>query len=191
MAPNSDALALIERSSNFTIALLSRKERWENEGRHFSVHDTVLRPLLAMADECWAYGVQENSEVFLAAKTILSKEGRRHRVLLVGDPVTGHELFWNAYGGKRGTIAISIPAEKFDADKVFPHCLRTIVVTNYRAGHNPAAISYAQRKIDDGTHVVVCLPRNNGMEWAEIFAPKPLVFSLFAKAQALCSDGGA
>jgi hypothetical protein len=34
---------------------------------------------------------------------------------------------------------------------------------------------------------VFCLPRNNGIEWAEVFAPKPQVFDLYALAKKLTS----
>ncbi|BEU94436.1 hypothetical protein ACDW_01410 [Acidovorax sp. DW039] len=182
---SSDDLALIERSSNFSVGLLSREEKWSDERTHHAMHDTVLLPLLAAADECWAYGLDEQSEVFEAARTILHKEGRRHRVALHGDPIAGRELFWNAYGGKRGTIAIAIPVEKFNAATLFAHCRSSFVVTNYRSGHSAGAISYAQRKIQDRGHIVCCLPRNNGSEWMEVFAPQPLVFELFKTAASL------
>jgi hypothetical protein len=188
MTYSSDDIALVERSSNFTAGLLSSDEKWADESAHHAIHDSVLRPLLSVADECWAYGVEENSKVFKSAKAILTKEGRRHKVSLIGDPVTGHELFWNAHGGKRGTIVISVPSEKFDAPAIFPNCRRSFVFTNYRAGHSPGAITYAQRKIQNQTHVVFCLPRNNGLEWMEIFAPKPLVFELFSIAGKLCRE---
>lgn len=183
-----DMQALVERSSCFSVLLLSRDQKWSDEGTHHTIHDSVLRPLLSIANECWAYGMDESSETFLAARAILHKEGRRHRVLLSGDPVTGYERFWNAHGGKRGSIALAVPFESLQPDAIFTHCRRCFLLTNYRAAHSSAAISYAQRKVQDQRHLVICLPRNNGLEWLDVFAPKPLAFSLFTKARVLCHE---
>ncbi len=188
MAALPEDIHLIERSSNFTVRLLSRDEGWGDERTHHTAHDLVLRPILSVAEECWAYGIDPDSAPFEAARTILRKEGRRYKVGLSGDPVTGHELFWNARGGKRGTIAIAVELSRLDVEAVFQHCREAFVFNNYRSGHNTAAITYAQRKIEGKTHLVFCLPRNNGFEWMEVFAPQPVIFSLYAKALELC-DG--
>src|SRR4030095_7082795 len=98
-----DDLELIKRSSNFTVLLLSREDSRKDERTHYGTHDTVLIPLLSVADECWVYGIEPGSAVSLVAAPLLQKEGRRHRVLLSGDPVTNYEFFWNAHSGKRGS----------------------------------------------------------------------------------------
>jgi hypothetical protein len=180
-------LALIERSSNFTLSLLSRDEAYADPHTSHRIHATVLRPLLARADACWAYGIDKESEAWRAAQDILTPEKGKFRVELRaapgGDPVSGREYFWNASGGKRGTIVITLPLADFPAD-VFAACREVWSFDNYRAGHSPAAVKFAQASIAAGTHVAVCLPRNNGIQWAELFAPKPQVFALYAQARA-------
>ena len=186
MNASPEDIDLIERSSNFTVRLLSSDESWSDERTHHAAHDSVLLPILFVAEECWAYGIDPNSTVFEAAGTLLHKEGRRYKVEISGDSVTNHELFWNAHGGKRGTITIAVPLNRFDATTIFQHCRNAFVFSNYRSGHNTAAITYAQRKIRDQAHLVFCLSGNNGFEWMDVFAPKPSVFSLYAKALELC-----
>ncbi len=178
-------LDALDRTSSFTAVLLSWKQNWEDESAPRTVHETVLRPLLAAADECWAYGLRPESKA-LAAAPIRGMTRSRHELDLSGDPIRGHEFFWNAHGGKRGSVVISIPADRLDAKAVFANCLEAIVVGNPGAGHSPAALAYAKRRIHEGSHIVACLPRNNGIQWMDIFAPKPLLFSLYATAAEAC-----
>ena len=184
MTPTDEIHQVIERSSNFTVRLLSREENREDEHTSHRVHATVLRPLLAIAEECWAYGIEKDSEVWRCALGILSPARGRYKVDTAGDPVTGREFFWNAHGGKRGTIVMVVPIAKFRPEETFKECREAWVFDNYRSGHSLAALKYATSKLEARSHIVFCLPRNNGIEWAEVFAPKPLVFELYAQAVA-------
>ena len=173
---------LLGRSSNFTISLLSREQAWGDAAASHQVHKTVLLPLLEVADECWAYGAPNESEVWQSAADILVPARGKHRIRTSGDPVTGRELFWNASGGRRGTVVIVVPLAKFEPERIFAACRGAWIFGNYRAGHTPAAVKFAQLRLESKKHVVFCLPRNNGIEWAEVFAPKPQVFDLYALA---------
>jgi hypothetical protein len=173
---------LIERSSNFTISLLSRDEAWGDPNSPRRVHQTVLQPLLAVAEECWAYGIEKGSAVWKSAADILTPEKGKFRVKTTGDPVTGRELFWNASGGKRGTIAVVVPLALFKPEQTFAACRGAWVFENYRSGHTPAAVKLAQARIESQDQLVFCLPRNNGIEWIEVFASNPQVFDLYAQA---------
>ncbi|UXH77575.1 hypothetical protein [Roseateles amylovorans] len=177
--------ALVARSSNFTIRLLTSEAKWEGglDATH-AVHRTVLRPLLAMADGCWAYGIDKDGPLWKRSADILQPDRGKFRIDLSCDPVSGRESLWNASGGKRGTIVITVPVERFDGAALFPHCLEAWVFDNPRAGHTPGALSFTSKRLAEGRHVIVCLPRNNGIEWAEVFAPQPLVFDLYAEALA-------
>lgn len=189
---NTD-LALIERSSNFSLTLLDNEEKYADPGSPYGIHASVLRPLLARADACWVYGIGMESALWQAARDMLTPARGKFRVDTggaSGDPVTGREVFWNARGGKRGTIAFTIPLADFPFE-VLSACLKADVMDNYRAGHTPAAVKFAQQAIGAGTHIAVCLPRNNGIEWMDLFAPKPLVFELYARARAECKDAQA
>jgi hypothetical protein len=182
-------IALIERSSHFSLTLLDNEEKYADPGTPYGIHASVLRPLLARADACWVYGIGMESALWQAARDMLTPARGKFRVDTRGgasaDPVTGREVFWNARGGKRGTIVMTLPLADFPAG-VFSACLHAGVMDNYRAGHTPAAVKFAQQAISGGTHIAVCLPRNNGIEWMDLFAPKPLVFELYARARAAC-----
>lgn len=186
MNPEDETNELIERSSNFNLSLLTPEERWNDEYKSHKVHKTVLKPILAIADKCWAYGIENDSEALSVASSILHREKGKFRVNISGDPITGKEFFWNAHTGKRGTITITVPIERFNPHEIFKACRNVSVVVNYRSGHNSAAINFAHQTLKLNTHIVFCLPRNNGIEWMDVFAPKPLVFELFSKAQVLC-----
>jgi len=173
---------LIERSSNFTISLLSREQAWGDATASHQVHKTVLLPLLGMAEECWAYGLVKGSQVWRSAADILTPERGKFRVNVSGDPVTGRELFWNASGGKRGTIVMVAPLARFNPEAIFSACRGAWIFENYRSGHTPAAVKLAQSRLESQRHIVFCLPRNNGIEWIEVFAPKPQVFDLYSLA---------
>jgi hypothetical protein len=181
---SNDAVRVLEGSPCFTIGMLSQDEKWADEHTAHPAHDAILRPLLAASSECWVYGLKPDSEAQVAASEILVAERGKYRVNADGDPVVGYEYFWNARGGKRGTIVIIIPAERFPRE-IFLHCRGAWVFNNYRAGHTPAAINFAKKKAKEGS-VVVCLPRNNGFEWAEVLAPEPLLLQLFIGALNAC-----
>ena len=130
-------------AGTFSVQLVSSSTRWHyREDGKLPAHDKVLRPLLKVATECWAYGIKPASDVYLAASDILERDKGRYRICLEGDPVGGHELFWNAHGGKRGTIVILVPRLKFDAEAIFRGGHEAFVVANFRTGHTPAAIRF-------------------------------------------------
>lgn len=180
-----DERAVTERAGTFTLALLPSSVRPVNRRRVLEVHRTVLRPLLAWATECWAYGLDEESDVYRAARNILVKEGRRYRVRLDGDPLTGRELFWNASRGRRGTIVIAGRLAQLDMQALYAGCSNVWTYGNFRAPHTPAALRAARALVADGTRIAFCLPSTNGIEWLDVYARPDLAVSMLDEARVI------
>lgn len=145
-------------------------------------HDSILRPLLARADACLAYDLKEGSEALAAVADIASRERGRYRIDLSGDPVSGREYFWNASAGKRGSIAIMVPKNKYEPREIFSHCVGFGVMGNPSIAHTPSAFRFAQQRASAGEQIVFCLTKNNGFEWIDVFAKKGQAGTLFEEA---------
>lgn len=152
-------------------------------------HESVLRPLLRCASEAWAYEMKEGTDVFESARSILEKQAGKYRVALSGDPIRGHELFWNAAGGKRGSIALLFRKDEVPAAEIFPYCERAFVVSNPSTPHTPAAYRYSKIATASGEFVVGMLSRTNGLQWLSFHGSYELVSSLYSQARALCGAG--
>jgi hypothetical protein len=181
-----EILELIERSSNFQLRILDDLERRESEYATHKSHKSILEPLLNMASDCWVYGLEKNTPLWQVSADILTPERGKHRVSVCKKTIIGKEFFWNAHSGKRGSILISVQIENIVPNQLFEKFKGVSVCTNYRSGHTPSAINFAHKIIANESKVVFCLPRNNGFEWADVFAPKPLVFELFNIALDSC-----
>ena len=177
----------VVKAGTFRVELMPVKPGWHyREKAKLPAHDAVLRPLLRVASECWAYGIQPASEVYEAAVGVLTPEKRRFRVNLEGDPVKNHELFWNARAGKRGTIVIVIPRTDFDGKRIFRAGYGASLSLNVSAGHTPAALRFARRCVESSDVIAACLPRNNGIQWMDVFVNRKRVLALFQSAVDAC-----
>ncbi len=177
---------MIRERGTFAINLIHPKARWDYDVLDpLPVHETILRPMLERATDCLVYGVETGSQIYAASSTILHPDRGRHRVALAGDPVTGHELLWNSYGGKRGSVVILTSPDDFPAGEIFPHCIFPHIIENYRSAHTPSAVRLARQHAAGGG-VAVCLPRNNGIEWMDVFAAPEVALALFRRALRLC-----
>ncbi len=175
-------LAEVKRHGHFTVGLVAKEKIWENESAHFSIHDSVVAPLLKAASECWAYGLEPKSAVYSAAQRLLEPKQGKFRVRLTGDPVHGHELFWNAIGGKRGSIVIIVTAQRIRQLSVFKYCRNLWVFGNLGAGHTPSALRFAKSMANRADVVNFMLSRNNGIEWLDVLAAPPLAAELYLRA---------
>ena len=180
----------IARTGHFAVNLTPPSIRW-----HYDVfsklpaHDKVLRPVLARAKECLVYGISSDSRIHKASSSILQADKRRYRFILSGDPVTSHELLWNAHGGERGSIVIMTDRQSLCAEEIFPHCYFPHVCGNTGAGHTQSAIRFARKAANQSDSVALLLPRNNGLEWMDIFAAPTLAVELFELAWRLQKKG--
>lgn len=173
------------QSRNYTVSII---EVYPNDHETFSheKHRTVIQPLLKASDEAFVYGINNDSDIYKDANSILERWRGKHRIVDTADPISGFEYLWNATGGKRGTITISVPIEKLKIKQILTNCERCWIFGNYRAGHTPAAINYAKKVIESKENAVFCLPRNNGIQWMDIFAPKAHILNFYEVAKSIC-----
>jgi len=172
----------IARTGVFTIGMIPRNREFQPE-ECLPSHTKILRPLLANATECWVYDLKPRGPVYKSAAAILEPEKGRFRVRLEGDPVSGRELFWNADSGRRGTIVILVPADRFPAEKIFRACNGIWAFNNFLTGHTLAAARFARSQAAGSEFIAACLPRNNGIEWMDVFAEPKLALELFNLAR--------
>jgi hypothetical protein len=188
---DAELVEYVKTRGTFSLQVVPRSV-WFGLDQRLSLpqHKTVLQPLLAAASACWAYEIAEGTEVHAAAASILTKSKGKHLVCLEGDPITGRELFWNASGGKRGTLVVVVPADKFDGASVFPHCDSTRAMSNPSSGHTPSAYKFARSLVSNSDVVACCIPRNNGFEWMDIVARPEAAAALFQQAASYAPDNG-
>ncbi len=182
----TEELAALESKGTFTVRMVPGMA-WlaARADQHLSIpwHETVLRPLLRASRKAWVYELKQDSDVFESAKEIVTRESGKYAIDLGGNPIEGRELFWNASGGKRGSIVLEIPAEQFPASEIYPRCQGAFIVGNSTVPHSPAAIRYARAQVADGDTICCLLSRTNGFEWISIFAAPSQLPALFAQAR--------
>lgn len=184
----------LHESLTFQVKVVPTDLWWSmlsSQDRSLPWHETVLRPILRNATEVWAYELPQGSEVLRSAGSVATKKQGKFALDLSAELILGHELLWNASGGKRGSIVIVTPVARFPSSEVFPHCQRALLVSNPSAAHTPSAIRFATAKIEDGNSLVCVFPRNNGFEYFDVYAPLPYVVPLFVNASALVPPGQA
>lgn len=151
-------------------------------------HETVLRRLLAATVNAWVYELKPGSEAFDSAGGIVRREAGKYAIDLSGEPIKGHELFWNASGGKRGSILMVIPIANFPGNQIFPHCQKAFVVNNHTVPHTPAAIRYARSLLTNEQFVCCLLSRTNGFEWISLYASPDILAKLMTQARSLIPE---
>ncbi len=145
-------------------------------------HETVLRALANAAEVCWVYGISPGSMLWSASSEILERCRGKHRLRSSLEVIHGHELLWNARGGKRGTVLFLVDPASLLSLGVFRNCSRPIFTENMGAGHTPSAVRLAKQYVRRAGVVALLLPRNNGIEWMDVLAAPELGLSLFDHA---------
>jgi len=148
-------------------------------------HELVLRPLLAVSSAAWVYGLKEDSEVFAVARSLLRRERGKHAIDLKSEAIRGYELLWNASGGKRGSIVLSMPADRFPGQEIFPHCQDAFIVSNSTVGHTASAIRLALSAVASGLTLCCLLSRTNGFEWVSLYSNTNHLERLLIEARSL------
>ncbi len=178
----------LKKTGTFTVRVMP-SEAWlairQAQHQPLPWHESVLRPLLGEADAAWAYELKNAPEIFHVAGGILRPERGKYAIDLTVDPITGHELLWNASGGKRGSIVIKMRASRFPGAVVFPNCEDAFVVNNPTVAHSPAALRFARASVADEQNLCCLLSRTNGFEWFSIYTAMPRLEQLFVMARSL------
>ena len=176
----------LERTGAFTLRVMP-SEVWlairQQQHQPLPWHETVLRPLLKATQSAWVYELDEKSDVFAIAQPLLRRERGKHAISLDGEPIRGHELLWNASGGKRGSIVLSMPAANFPSREIFPHCQQAFIVGNSTVPHTPSAVRFARAAVADGQTLCCLLSRTNGFEWLAIYTNPDLLEALLIEAR--------
>jgi len=175
----NETLMFIRDRGHFSVQLAP-----SNYDVHASLeaHETVLRPLLHVAEECWVYGLSSESSLCPGSSAILEARRGKHRIRSNVEAILGHELLWNARGGQRGTIVIVVSSQSLLTAEVFRHCSRPYVVGNVGAGHTPSALRFAKQVLQVPDRVSLLFSRTNGLDSIDIFAEPDLASSLFKLA---------
>ena len=148
-------------------------------------HGTVLRPLLEAATQAWAYELDAGSKALKSAGHILTRKAGKYAIALQGDPITGHEVFWNSGGGERGSIVLLFEPSGFPAATILPHCERVFIVNNPSVAHSPAAFRFVKTMVASEGSIAVMLTRSNGIQWLSVHAAPSLIVPLYAKAKSM------
>jgi len=176
----------LKKTGAFTVRVMP-SEAWLaiRQAQHQALpwHESVLRPLFEAASGAWVYELKNSPEIFAVADGILRKDRGKYAIDLSTDPITGHELLWNASGGKRGTIVITMPVDLFPSATIFPHCQDAFVVSNPTVAQSPAALRFARGAVADEQNLCCLLSRTNGFEWFSIYTAMPKLEELFVMAR--------
>jgi len=156
-----------------------------NQSQSIPWHETVLRPLIFASSEAWVYELKPESAVFQSASRLLRRDQGKYRIDLTGEPITGHELLWNASGGQRGSIALVMLSSAFPAKDIYANCQQAFVVGNASVPHTASAIRFARAKVADGQFICCMLTRTNGFELVSVYAAVPELQSMLLQAQSL------
>ena len=180
-----DALA---RTGAFTVRVVP-SEDWLairlQQHQPLPWHESVLRPILKVTVSAWVYELSEESPVLAAARTILRRERGKYAIDLNSEPILGHELLWNASGGMRGSIVLTMPVSRFPSLDIFKHCQDAFVVGNSTVPHTPSAIRLARSAVADGRTLCCLLSRTNGFEWISIYSDPASLERLLVEARSV------
>ena len=175
----------IQRRGHFSVCLAPMFYKVEAPLR---CHESVLRPLLRIASQGYVYGVSQDSAIWPGSGLLHAERGR-HRIAMDGEPIVGHERFWNAGGGRRGSVVFLCSEEASRSTAIFKHTSRPGITYNMGAGHTPSAVRFARRSVASGGTVAILLPRNNGIEYMDVIAEPGLAVRLFDHACSFHTEG--
>lgn len=141
--------ARLAKQGSFRAELISDEIDTLEPEESVAAHRKVIRPLLAIAEECYVYGLRRGSPLLTRCEAILRPDRGRHSLDLSQEVVVGYEPLWNATGFERGSIVAVVPVGAFDKS-LFRSALRFYVIDNPNVSHTPAAIRYCRTVAKSG-----------------------------------------
>lgn len=187
-AVTAEEAAALRTKGAFTVGVIPSSVYFAsraNQSLSLPCHEAVLRPLLQCAVQAYVFELKEASEVFEAGRSFLTRKAGNYEISLTEEPIKGHELFWNAAGGKRGSIVLLFNPADLPAARVFPHCECAYIVDNPSVPHSPAAMRNVKAATSDGGLIAGVFSRTNGIQWLSFHAHPDLLIPLFAQAKEL------
>jgi hypothetical protein len=169
----------LERSSCFSLWALAQAP-----SAGLSVSGFIAQ-ILAIADRCHVYGLVENSVAWNAvADSIVKGKGKgKFELTLPLRSASDPEVFLMDHGG-RGTLLIHVPLPTFQNRLFEKWPGAAMVLGNSRKDHTAAAVTFAKRSLESGTHLVFAVPPP--AHRVEVFAPKSRLFALYQAALLAC-----
>jgi hypothetical protein len=181
-------LEVLARTGSFTVRVVPSAD-WlairQHQNQPLPWHESVLRPILKATVSAWVYELGEESPVLAAARTILRRDRGKYAIDLSSEPILGHELLWNASGGVRGSIVLTMPVSQFPGPEIFQHCQDAFVVGNSTVPHTPSAVRLARSAVADGQTLCCLLSRTNGFEWMSIHSSPANLERLLVEARSM------
>lgn len=132
----------LARLGSFRADLISYEEHPEPD-ESLTAHRRIIRPLLAVADECFVYGLRRGSPLLTRCEAILSPARGKHALDLSQEVVVGYEPLWNGTAQHRGSIACAVSLASFD-QSIFRYAHRFYVVENPNTSNTLAAVRYCR-----------------------------------------------
>jgi hypothetical protein len=148
--------------------------------------ETVIRPLLSRATDCFIYGLDPQARLARLIQPIVVPDRSKWRLRLDQEVITGYGLLWCAGLRGCGTILLLIPADLDLLSPILQHGFGPQLVSNIGAGHTRSAIDFARRATADGRTAAFAFPGSNGIEEVDVFAREDVLESLFMLAAQVC-----
>jgi hypothetical protein len=137
-----------------------------------SVHDTILRPLLAKALKCRVYGIPSQSNLFKLVSRVGHRRSRIWRLDTSRELVHDYEPLWNSCCEHKGIVIVS-RLELSDTQPILDQCGRPDAWgSRYQLyqGTSRAAIAFCFEAAQSSDVCVFALSGSNGMHWMDVFA---------------------
>jgi len=153
-------------------------------------HSKVIRPLLASASEAFVWPPLNKLKPVPYPTDILTPQRGRHRFDLSSDILSGHERFWHAGAGARGSIALRLPCLPNNFIEILMHCSRpgsAVLSSRYQLtkGDSAGAIRYCDEVVDSGEFAFL-FSASNGIQHLSVFAPAHELERLYRLALDWC-----
>ena len=174
---------------SFSVELLPRMLFGSEYRQPHPIHESVIRPLLRVAEDCLVYNAtQLPGELF--EDICVSKRNGVFRLDVKKELLIGREYLWNASARERGSIVIVVPNMRDELNAAFdmgqkPYAWATRYQLN--KGHTASAVSYAICQAESGK-VVVLFSASNGIRQIDVIAPEPEISRLMEEAEARGAD---
>jgi hypothetical protein len=156
-----------------------------DKNKKFPAHNLVIKPLLERCIYCNFYGIKNDSEIYRKNKEILIKEKGKYKLDTTKECIEGYEYLWNTYSGERGSIIIILKNDLKNFNEILKHTYNPSYDHTPNMGNTLAAVKKCKEEVENG-NIAVCITRNNGIEFMQIYSKKETTIELFKIAEKNC-----
>jgi hypothetical protein len=155
----------------FRVGVLGRSVRPGPNDR-LPIHESVLTPLLSVAEECRVYGVSQQS----CLADLLSQIGRRElrvwKLDVHQEVVKGYEPLWNSTCEHNGIVVVTRASPR-ETQSILDSCGRPESWGSRNQlyqGTSRTAVSYCFDVVHSRAAFAFLFSGSNGLEWMDVFA---------------------